>query len=676
MGEVHVLRMRKMMVATVVAVVSGAGVVAGQGSAAAAAGDIGYMDQSFSGLQAPPTADKPESKLWYTPDGVWWADMYDQVSKSWHIFRLNRTTEQWVDTGVALDDRANTSADTMWDAKAQKLYVASHGVGESSESNIRVSVAGRPSRLYRYSYNAGNWTIDAGFPADINNNSSESLTMDRDSTGTLWATWTQVSGDATTGYKNTLYVNNTTGSDSSWGTPFTPAVAGVNPHPDDISAVVAFNNKVGVLWSNNLDGAMYWAVHTDGAARDSWTGSSALRGSGLADDHLNIKTLQSDAAGRVFAVVKTGLDRTGTAKQSDPQVVLLTKPSAGSWTSSTFGTLADCHTRPQLVLDETNKTVHVVATAPTDAGCGFSGASGTIYEKVAPMDNPVFPPGRGTAIIRDAASADMNNATTTKQSVNASTGLVVLASNLTTQRYWHADEALGGTSPTSSSTLTGGQRLTAGQQLVSPNGSYRLVMQGDGNVVVYGPTGAIWNSGTRVAGTSLTMQSDGNLVAYGPDGRPVWNSGTFGNTGARVVMQDDGNLVIYRANGTAAWASKTAAAPASSSGDTLASGQRLASGQQLVSPNGAYRLVMQGDGNLVDYGPAGAIWNTGTRVAGTSLLMQTDGNLVAYAPDGRPVWNSGTFGNSGARLVMQNDGNPVIYAANGRALWSRFGRTY
>ena len=80
-------------------------------------------------------------------------------------------------------------------------------------------------------------------------------------------------------------------------------------------------------------------------------------------------------------------------------------------------------------------------------------------------------------------------------------------------------------------------------------------------------------------------------------------------------------------------------------------------------------------GNAVVYGPQGAVWNSGTRVAGTSLVLQTDGNLVAYAPGGQSVWNSGTFGNSGARLVMQDDGNSVLYA-NGRALWSRFGRTY
>jgi hypothetical protein len=59
--------------------------------------------------------------------------------------------------------------------------------------------------------------------------------------------------------------------------------------------------------------------------------------------------------------------------------------------------------------------------------------------KSSPLDGMSFPLGRGTPVIMDASSANMNNATSTKQSVDAATGMVVLASNDTTQRYWHAD---------------------------------------------------------------------------------------------------------------------------------------------------------------------------------------------------------------------------------------------
>jgi chitodextrinase len=51
--------------------------------------------------------------------------------------------------------------------------------------------------------------------------------------------------------------------------------------------------------------------------------------------------------------------------------------------------------------------------------------------------------------MRDAASENLNNVTATKQSVNSASGLVVLASNDVTKRYWHADvvPGSGGTTP-------------------------------------------------------------------------------------------------------------------------------------------------------------------------------------------------------------------------------------
>src|SRR5690348_13057034 len=51
---------------------------------AAAAGDFGYRDGSFSGAGTAPTADKPQSKLWFN-DGSWWADMFAPASGTWHV---------------------------------------------------------------------------------------------------------------------------------------------------------------------------------------------------------------------------------------------------------------------------------------------------------------------------------------------------------------------------------------------------------------------------------------------------------------------------------------------------------------------------------------------------------------------------------------------------------------
>jgi hypothetical protein len=94
------------------------------------------------------------------------------------------------------------------------------------------------------------------------------------------------------------------------------------------------------------------------------------------------------------------------------------KPGTGSFSQSTISTTGDCVSRPQVVLDTANNLVHVFQTAPSTSvtGCAFSGIAGSIYEKTASMDNPVFAAGRGTPVIQDAASPNMNNVTTTKQS--------------------------------------------------------------------------------------------------------------------------------------------------------------------------------------------------------------------------------------------------------------------
>jgi len=215
------------------------------------------------------------------------------------------------------------------------------------------------------------------------------------------------------------------------------------------------------------------------------------------------------------------------------------------------------------------------------------------------------------------------------------------------------------------SELPAGHQLGSDQQLTSPNGSFRLVMQHDGNVVLYGPLGVMWNSGTWGSGADvLAMQTDGNLVAYAPGPRAVWFTDTYGSGAVRLVLQDDGNAVLYRADDVAVWGTNTWVP-----GNMLVTGQQLGVGASLVSSSGAYRLAMQGDGNIVVYGPNGAAWASWTFVPGTVLVLQTDGNLVAYAGS-RAVWFTGTDGSGAKRLVMQDDGNLVLYTKDHRVIWA------
>jgi PKD repeat protein len=408
---------------------AGSNTVTQNGLITASPGSIGFQDMSTQGTGGAATGEKPESKLWYN-DGSWWGVLFNSGSQTYHIFRLDRTQEAWVDTNTVVDNRPQSRADTLWDG--QHLYISSHVFATSSAT----VASGNPARFYRYSYDAASKTyvLDSGFPVSISNYSSETLTIDKDSTGVIWASWAQGSQ---------VYVNRTTTGDDAWGTPFVLPVTGANNlSSDDISAVAAFGNEIGVMWSNQAVSAMYFAEHQNGDPSDVWQQSrTAVQGPSSADDHINLKALQGDLAGHLFAAVKTSLDDAG-ATSSAPQILVLARdPATGDWSSAPFGRIADCHTRPILMLDSQRQVLHVFATAP-DSGCPYSGYPGTIFEKTAPMSNISFPLGRGTPVIRDIASPNLNNVTSSKQSVNDASGLVVMASNDVTKRYWHADVPL------------------------------------------------------------------------------------------------------------------------------------------------------------------------------------------------------------------------------------------
>jgi len=415
---------------------------AGSSSASSAAtpivagGSTGYRDQPIGNAGIAPTGSKPESKLWWN-DGSWWASMWSATESSFDIFRLDLGIQTWIDTGIHLDNRSGSRADVLW--AGGHLYVASHLF---STCGCSTPSFGEPSRLYRYSYDSasGTYSLDAGFPVEINNTSTETLVIDRDSTGTLWASWTQ---------SNQVYVNHTVGSDSTWGTPFVLPVNGAsNLNGDDISSVIAFGgDKIGVMWSNQTDSAIYFAVHLDGNADTTWAQSrNAVPGPNYADDHINLKSLQADATGRVFAVVKTSLGDLPNPNPNAPLILLLARdPATGDWSNYVFGRVGDDHTRAILVLDDQHLVLHVFATAPVNGG--------TIYEKTSPVNAISFAPGLGTPVLHDASSQDMNNPTSTKQNVNSTTGLVVMGSNDTTQPgtsypsptggyYWHNYEPI------------------------------------------------------------------------------------------------------------------------------------------------------------------------------------------------------------------------------------------
>lgn len=223
--------------------------------------------------------------------------------------------------------------------------------------------------------------------------------------------------------------------------------------------------------------------------------------------------------------------------------------------------------------------------------------------------------------------------------------------------------------------------LASGQRIVSGNGNFDLIMQTDGNLVLYTRFGyPLWNTHTaRNPGSRLAVQTDGNLVIYTPANRAIWQSRTRGRGGVLLTMQSDGNLVLYTAASRPVWYTGTRQALGSafnpSAGGSLFSGATMTGGTALVSPNGSYRAAMQTDGNFVVYGPSNRVlWTTrSSGWGGDRMVLQGDGNLVLYTSGGYPLWNARTRNSGAVELLMGNDGDLRLYTASGALRWQSAG---
>jgi len=383
--------------------------------AAPVAADVGTRGPSFSGASAP-TGEKPQSKLWFH-DGSWWASMFNPLTTDYEIYRLD--SGEWRSTGTLLDERSTSGADVL--ADGSRLYVVSAGNNPTTASH--------GARILRFSYDAGarRYQLDSGFPVTVTSGGMASIVLDRDTTGTLWITYTRDS---------TVWVAHSTSSDATWTTPYAlPSEGATGLGPAEISSVVAYSGRIGVMWSNQTDSTMYFAYHRDGDGDRSWTQTVAARDPEIADDHINLKAIDGDPAGQVFAATKTSLNASG-----DPLILLLVLGTDGQWRRHTVARVVDSHTRPIVLIDRANRRVYVMMASPCCSG-------GTIYYKDAPLGQIAFETGLGTAFMSSATDTRINNPASTKQVLTGASDLVAIAGDDSADRYWWNRLELGAAPP-------------------------------------------------------------------------------------------------------------------------------------------------------------------------------------------------------------------------------------
>lgn len=223
------------------------------------------------------------------------------------------------------------------------------------------------------------------------------------------------------------------------------------------------------------------------------------------------------------------------------------------------------------------------------------------------------------------------------------------------------------TTPTNNSKtgLNSGESIQTGEYLLSPDTQSLLMVQPDGNLVVYSNfSSPVWSSNSQGQSVSkLIMQPDGNLVLYTPANIPLWSSGTNGNPGAKLRLQTDGNLVLYSSSDMPLWNINFTHNPNHLEYvNTELHTASLFPMQSLETANRKYELILQPDDNLVLYSNSTPIWASGTVGRSVShLALQPDGNLVLYDKSGYVVWHTNTWKSGTSKLAIQPDGNLVLY---------------
>ena len=385
---------------------------ASTGSASQGVGSVDFSYQA-KGVKAP-TGRKPEAAKLWVHDGSWWGVLFDRSRDAYMIYRFDWDADEWVETGQMVDDRNASRADVLWDGRY--LYAVSGGIDPAQAKHRAL--------LSRFSYDGARreFHLDRGFPIAITDGGAETFVMDQGQDGQIWVTYTR---------GQQVYMTHSLGNDRDWTKAFPlPMPQSRDLTPDDISAVVAYDGAIGVMWSDQTDGAMYFASHQNGDDDTTWRLSTAIQGPGLADDHMNLKALHDDPAGKVMAVIKTSLNDVPDSTPDQPLVMMLVLKDDGTWDQHVVGRVADDQTRPLLMIDQDHRQALVFTSAPCCSG-------GQIYFKAAGLDDLTFTDGVGTPFMDVGEKGKINNPTSTRQNLGSGTDLLVIASDDESNRYLH-----------------------------------------------------------------------------------------------------------------------------------------------------------------------------------------------------------------------------------------------
>ena len=365
-----------------------------------------YVGPSYSpDVLTVPTAKESQSKLWFH-DGSWWGLLNGPRGRGVRVHEL-MPDHSWRPTEAVLGTNVLQVGDAFWD-------------GDTVHVAQRVPTG--DLRYLRLTYDSESGEYQASEPVTVTTLGGNGFpSVVEDGTGRLWI-----------GYANGL-VTAVTWSDDGGATWAETYDLARNPEGStaEVADLVAFDDRVGILWSDQAANSFRFASHADGDDPEVWARETALSGASEADNHISLVRIPGESSDRLAAAVKTSTNDTATSPDEMLIKVLLRGP-VGGWSSVPVATVGDELNDPVLQVDLATETLRLFA----------SNRAGDIVEKSSPLYDIGFEVGGGEPFML-GADGRLLDPTGTDQPLDARSGVVILASDTLRRTYRHAERALG-----------------------------------------------------------------------------------------------------------------------------------------------------------------------------------------------------------------------------------------
>jgi hypothetical protein len=401
-----------------IAFVWSAGLTAGTAAAApeAAAPEAAartYLGPAYT-PEYPKSATSPENqtKLWFHA-GAWWAILLEPTGRTVRVHEL-MPDHSWRPTSAVVNTDVGDIGDALPDGDV--VHVATRTADEAL-------------RYVRLSFDpaARDWRADP--PRLITTRGSlVPATLAKDTTGRLWAAYASLTD---------VLVTYSDDGGATWASLESIARTGTGQNPE-AAALVAYDDRIGLLWSDQSTGNFEFASHRDGDGPTAWARETALPGPNAADDHISLTRIPGEPADSLVAAVGTSRDEVAGPADA-PLIEVLVRSPEGQWSRSTVGTVSDDMYDPVVAVDESTRSLHV-----------FMSLYGQIVGKTASLDDLRFEPGQGRLIVNgadvdedDGPEAGLVDPAIGQEPVDENTGLVVLASDRLDRDYRHAELPIG-----------------------------------------------------------------------------------------------------------------------------------------------------------------------------------------------------------------------------------------